>query len=174
MSTTEPSRTRRAARIAATSLACLALAGSCGGAEEAPPLEFAFRMHALDCGASVPLQARLEVSGVEGVCPLDVRADRTVLGVCRGIPTGELRDFRLVYYYFDAALQDEVQLAAVTARVDLRDARERQLRLEFPADRMDTSADDDGDCRSNLFEYCSGRSPRSSDCATDPQQPCCR
>lgn len=141
-------------------MSLLALA-ACGGApEDEPAMGIGFQMHALQC--DVPgMQARLEVSGVEGVCPLTVNADRTVTGICKPVPAGEIRDFRLVYYYLIGAT--EIELATVIARLDLRGETRDEVRVEFPADRVFTGNDDDSDGKTNIEEFCAGTNPRVRD-----------
>lgn len=137
-------------------LVALGLLAACGG-EPDDEVTYGFKSHALQC--EVPgMQARLDVSGVDGVCPLSVNADRTVTGVCRPVPAGEIRDFRLVYFYDLGGV--EVDLATVIARLDLRGETRDTVRLEFPADRVFSDIDDDSDGRTNIEEFCAGTNPR--------------
>jgi hypothetical protein len=151
-------------------LAVLVAAAGCGGEVE-PELAVAFRTHALECTTPFPMQARLEVSGVPGVCLLEIDAEGRATGACRGIPTGEERVFRLVYYVEDPAVGDAVEVATVAETYDLRDPPGRTVRIEFSASAL-FYPDTDRDGRGNLWEYCNGRSPVQSDCASDPQPAC--
>ena len=134
-----------------------------------PEARIAFQRHALSCdipGCSMLpegvtcIQAKLEATGVPGVCPLEVNADRTVTGVCR-TPAQDIRDFRLVYYTFRGV--EEIQLAVVLARLDLREETRRSITLEFPQGRVMADLDDDNDGRSNIQEVCEGTNPRLQD-----------
>lgn len=140
---------------------------ACGGeANEAEPEQrIAFQRHALMCEIpgcfqlpdGVPcIQAKLEATGVPGVCPLDVLEDRTVSGSCR-TPAHEVRDFRLVYYTY--AGPEEVQLAVVLARLDLREETNENIQLTFPQEMLLTNFDQDQDGRSNIQEICEGTNP---------------
>lgn len=144
---------------------------ACGGepGDEGPTQRFEFQRHALLC--EVPgcfqlpegvtcLQAKLEATGVPGVCPLNVLEDRTVSGSCR-TPAHEVRDFRLVYYSYVGTV--EVQLAVVLARLDLREETKENIRLEFPQDHLMTDFDEDQDGRTNLAEICAGTNPTIND-----------
>ena len=151
------------------SVPLLMLAASCGGLEEGPEQTFTLQRHALECDIpgcyQLPagiqcVQAKLEATGVEGVCPLNVNPDRTVTGTCR-TPAQEVRDFRLVYYTYQGV--DEIQLAVVLARLDLRGETREVLRLEFPQNRVMTDFDDDLDARTNVQEICAGTDPRQRD-----------
>ncbi|MEQ8278294.1 MAG: hypothetical protein RMA76_37970 [Deltaproteobacteria bacterium] len=146
-----------------TMFAALLALAACGGepGDEEPAMAIGFQMHALQC--DVPgMMARLEVSGVPGICPLQVNADRTVTGVCKPVPTGEIRDFRLIYFYFPTPTT-ELELATVIARLDLRNETREQVRVEFPADRVFTELDADADTRSNIEEFCMGTDPLRAD-----------
>lgn len=156
-------RTLLIALIAALGLACG------GEAPEEAGTRIAFKAHNLMCdipGCSmlpegVPcVRAKLEASGVPGVCLLEVDRDRNVSGVCR-TPAQEIRDFRLEYYTYIGT--SELQLAVVLARLDLREETRRSIDLEFPQSRVDTSIDDDRDGRSNLQEFCEGTNPNEAD-----------
>lgn len=148
----------------------LAAAAACGGPEdEGAEQRFAFQRHALECELpgcyQLPegiqcIQAKLEATGVEGVCPLNVNGDRTVSGTCR-TPAQDVRDFRLVYYTYQGV--DEIQLAVVLARLDLRGETRPELRLEFPQNRLMTDFDDDLDGRPNITEVCAETDPRRRD-----------
>ncbi len=157
------------------------LFSACGSdATESETLDFQISVHPqVNCPGVTPLLAKLDVAGL-GVCLLEVKADKTVGGACY-TPAGAIRDFRLVYYTgvrvseneVDAAtLQEfcaqdvdpgfwtcEVQLASVVARLDLRNERREKVQLEFPAERLDVSTDDDSDGVRNLEEYCAGTNP---------------
>lgn len=138
---------------------------ACGGPEEAetPTMEIGFLQQGLDCTAP-GMQARLEATGVAGACPLQVSADHRVTGVCRAVPAGDVRNFRLVYYFDIGRGPDpEVELAVVTAALDLREQREPTVVLEFPANRLIKDQDDDNDSRTNLQEFCAGTDPRMAD-----------
>ncbi|MCA9553594.1 MAG: hypothetical protein KC933_26380 [Myxococcales bacterium] len=156
-------------RNAKWSLILVLAAAACGGVEEEPEQRISFTRHALECEIpgcyqlpeGIPcIQAKLEATNVEGVCPLNVNGDRTVSGTCR-TPAQEIRDFRLVYYTYQGV--DEVQLAVVTARLDLRNETRDFIRLEFPQSRLDTDFDDDLDERTNISEVCAGTNPRQAD-----------
>ncbi|MEQ9500778.1 MAG: hypothetical protein RIT81_28155 [Deltaproteobacteria bacterium] len=157
-----PARTDGGSVMKKTMFAALLALAACGGEPEEPGMEIAMQMHALQC--DVPgMQARLTVSGIlDRVCPLQVNADRTVTGICRPIPTGEIRDFRLIYFYYPTPTT-ELELATVIARLDLRNETREQVRVEFPADRVFTELDADADTRSNIEEFCTGTDPLRAD-----------
>lgn len=140
------------------------LLASCGGeVEPGPALEIGFIQQGLECTAP-GMQARLEATGVVGACPLQVSADHRVTGVCREVPAGDVRNFRLVYYYdIGRGPEPEVELAVVTAALDLRDQREPTVVLEFPANRLIKDQNDDNDSFTNLQEFCAGTDPRMAD-----------
>lgn len=132
----------------------------CGGE---PGLQIAFTAHPqVTCGAD-GLEAHLEATGVDGVCPLIVNADRTVTGTCHDVPTGEPRSFRLVYF---ASYDRPYELAVAIEQRDLTNVDRDTLILEFPADSLMIDQDDDGDTLTNLEEFCCGSHPgiRDSTC----------
>ncbi len=160
-------------RITITTLACLGALWGCGGEapNDEPALTLAFQQHALMCDipgcyqipAGVPcIKAKVTFTGVQGVCLLDVQADRTVSGACR-IPAHEVRDLRLEYYTTRADGQGETQLAVVLARVDLREETRDTIQVSFPQSHLTTNFDDDGDMRINIEEVCAGTDPHSFD-----------
>lgn len=163
----------RRATIGLFGLVLAACGGEAPRLEAVPPSEggqrIAFQQHALACDIpgcdQIPdgvtcIQAKLEATGVEGVCPLVVGADRSVTGTCR-TPAQAIRDFRLVYYTFQGI--DEIQLAVVLARLDLREETRSSIVLEFPANRVMADFDDDLDQRTNIEEVCAGTNPRAMD-----------
>lgn len=139
----------------------LAIAGAslaaCGG-DEVFDVEAAFQIEGL-CDRP-GLLAYVQGTGVSGICPLTVGADRTVRGTC-AVPTGEIREFRLTYY--TVVDGREVTLAFIVASLDLRDVREDRLVLEFDPAALTSDLDDDGDGRTNLAEFCEGTNPRIRD-----------
>lgn len=132
---------------------------ACGGevGEEAPMMRVGFRMHELECTIEGQLLAKLQVAGIPGFCDLDVAPDRTVSGVCSGVPTGDVRMFRLVYYMMIGGV--EVQLATVIETVDLTGETRGTITVEFPSDAVESLYDDDGDRTPNLVEVCQGTDP---------------
>lgn len=158
-------------RLAAILLFALAACGG-PGPDEAEKTRIGFKVHELECpmmGCNGQLQqgcllARLGVSGIAGECrtpDLIVTPDRRVTGACAGVTTGEIRDFRLVYYQLIG--QEEVDLATVVARLDLRGETNDTVRIDFPAERIATDFDDDADGRINIAEFCAGTNPRVFD-----------
>lgn len=137
-------------------LASCAVILSCGDAPEVAT-ELAFQV-AEDVCDQPGLQAYLQVTGIPGICPLTVNPDRTIEGRCAPIPTGAIRDVRLVYYIVQA--DEEVRLATATVQVDLRDVENRSVRVNFNSSMLVTSFDDDEDGQTNLDEFCVGTDPR--------------
>lgn len=131
---------------------------ACG--DDAAPLQVNFQMQTLDCDRA-GLLAYLQVIGVPGICPLQVNADRTVSGACAPVPTGEIREFRLVYY--TVLDEQEVQLATVRTQVDLRDESRSSIVVDFEASPIMSDIDEDDDGRSNLVEFCEGTDLRVPD-----------
>ena len=73
---------------------------ACGGegpSEASSDMPVGFQAHALECEVE-GLEAWLRVSGVDGVCRLDVGPDNTVSGRCRGVPGRAERVLRLEYF----------------------------------------------------------------------------
>lgn len=139
--------------------ALAASAVACGGeAEPEATMQVAFRQHALKCDRP-GMQAKLQVAGSTD-CDLVVGADRTVEGVCRRVPTGQVRQLRLVYFATldppaDPATLD---LAVAFGQADLTDQRDAELIVTF--DRIDEYPNDDPDPASNLEEWCNFGNPR--------------
>lgn len=154
---------------------CAALATACGDGDgsllDGPPLEFVN----LEVSAGDPapgactisgcvglpegtqcLNAKMEATGVPGVCPLDVASDRSVTGSCR-TPGKELRDFQVIWYAY--AGPQEVTVARATTQLDLRQVRQASLPLTFGADTTQADFDDDLDNKTNLAELCAGTDP---------------
>lgn len=161
MKTLELGRERRGERwgcgLLAVALALASTLSGCGGEDGGAPLRVGFQMHALECQPEVQLEAKLQISGVEGFCALVVEDDRTVSGLCPNVPTGAVRVFRLIY--FVTLLGVEVQLASVVQTLDLTGETRRAITLELPADQVATGYDDDGDGMTNLVEVCTNRDP---------------
>jgi hypothetical protein len=140
---------------------CLSGLAACGGAEDTMHVSFALRP-VQEVGCTLPgLQARLEVAG-GGSCALLVNADQTAEGNCPKVATGQVLEFRLVYFA-STLLPDntpyEIQLATATTQADLRDYGDDQLLLTFTQDMLQTDFDDDGDSVSNIQELCDGTNP---------------
>lgn len=167
----------RTTLLCALVLASTALA--CGGEETGTTMramEIGFRMHALECERP-GIQAKLDTLrasagpdkefGDEGVCLLPVDANRMVRGTCYDVPAGDVIFFRLVYYItFQGAEGDwpvDVELATAVDQLDLRNQRQRTVRLEFGPDQLYTELDTDGDGRTNLQEFCEGTNPLARD-----------
>ena len=140
-------------------MAALALTVGCGD-DPGVETQVAFQMEGIACDQPGIL-AYLQVTGVPGICPLEVGEDRTVQGRCAPVPTGAIRDFRLVYYI--QVDGEEVQLATATIQVDLREQSSSSVVLDFQPSMLVTSMDDDGDGRVNLVEFCEGTNPRQQD-----------
>lgn len=134
-----------------TCIAFLFFAG-CGG--DAPNI--AFTVHPQVACRTDGLEAHLEATGVDGVCPLIVNADRTVTGTCHDVPTGMPRSFRLVYL---ASYDRPYELAVAVEQRDLTNVDRDTLILEFPAENLMVDQDDDGDGLTNLEEFCCGSHP---------------
>lgn len=159
-------------RTSIATIACLVSLWGCGGTEpETQAHNLTFQRHALMCDIpgcfQIPdgvtcVKAKVTFTGVQGVCLLDVQADRTVGGACR-IPAHEVRDLRLEYYADRADGMGETQLAVVLARVDLREETRETIQVSFPQTHLTTNFDDDGDTRINIEEVCAGTDPHSFD-----------
>ena len=136
---------------------------ACGGeVDREVSFPVGFKAHALECQIEGKLEAKLQIGGIaEPPCELEVTEDRTVTGFCAGVPTGAPRTFRLVYFIILDRM--EVQLASVTAMLDLSGETRRTVQLEFSADKVNTDFDDDFDRVSNIVEVCMGRNPRLMD-----------
>lgn len=136
------------------------LFAACGGAE-APVMtaQVGFKVHALKCDRD-GLLAKMQVQ-VEGgyECPLLVNADRTVQGSCSSIPTGAIREFRLIYFAKRPG-EPDLDVATALTEADLRGYTRAQLRVEFPQASINTDIDDDQDGKSNIVEWCSMENPR--------------
>lgn len=146
-------------------LVLLAAVFGCG--DDAPELQVNFQMQTVGC-MRPGMSAYLQVTGVMGVCRLDIGSDRTVSGRCASVPTGAVRTFRLVYFFEvpetpGSERMINVDLATVSMEVDLRNETRSSIALVFPADRLMTDMDDDDDGRSNLTEFCEGTDPRTRD-----------
>ena len=135
------------------------VAMGCGGSDDGAT-RLSFPLQGELC-AQPGLLAYLQVTGVPGICPLEVGADRTVSGRCDGVPTGQIRELRLVYYI--QADGREVRLAQATTQLDLRNQTDAQVDVVFEADDLITSFDEDEDGRSNLLEFCEGTDPLATD-----------
>ena len=123
-------------------------------------LSLGFRRHELKCDRP-GMQAKLQIIGAPD-CALTVKDDKRVEGLCAGVPTGQERQFRLVYF---AEIQTTVggptlDLAVALKSVDLTEQTRQELVLVF--DRIDEFPNDDGDSASNLEEWCNGSNPRGS------------
>lgn len=138
------------------SFAVLLLSLAC--APEPTEMHIGFQMHEqVSCGTvEPPMQASLQASEVEGFCPLMVSANRQVTGTCYDVPAGAVRAFRLIYY---ATYDRDYELAVATETLDLSNASEKSIVLEFDEESLDTNRDDDGDGFLNLVEYCCGSHP---------------
>lgn len=143
-------------------VAVLGILMSCGGGEsELQRSEVRFSAHPLAC--DVPgMEAWLRVTGVDGVCPLTVAADRTVSGSCAGVPGRAERVFRIEY--FVVLMGRRVQLASANLVVDLTEETREIVPIDFSRAQVVTELDLDGDGATNLFEFCTGRDP------TDPNR----
>ncbi len=135
----------------------LVCALGCGG-DPGVAAHIAFQAHAVvACNAGdPPLKARLQASGVDGFCPLQVGGDRMVTGTCFDVPAKAVRAFRLIYY---ATYDRDYELAVAAQTLDLTDETRKTVVLDFPADSLDTNRDDDGDGFINLVEFCCGSHP---------------
>jgi len=139
-------------------LIALVMFAGCGG-EPQPGLQVGFKMHALKCERT-DMQARIQVQ-VEGGydCPLTVNPDRTVHGRCPSIPTGAIREFRLIYFA-EIPGQQNLDLATALTEADLRGWTREEVAVEFPQASVSTDIDDDSDGMSNIVEWCTMQNPR--------------
>lgn len=132
---------------------------SCGGGESVGRLEIALRAHQMPC--DIPgLQAKLQIAGQSGDCPLLVNADRTVTGECPSVPTGQVMECRLVYFILLNAVDPPVELATALEELNLVDFTGETAQLAFPSSSLNIDIDDDNDTMSNLAEVCAGGNPR--------------
>ena len=140
----------------------LVVSVACGGAPSADDgaMRVGVSFRALECTRD-GVQAKLQVTGGYE-CPLVLRADGTAHGVCSAIPTGGIRDFRLVYFIVLEANRPETLLELATAVItrDLTHYSDSELRLVFTPADLETDLDDDGDGQSNVTEFCLGTNPR--------------
>lgn len=132
---------------------------ACGEASsELPEQQVSFQAHRLAC--DVPnMEAWLKVTGVDGICPLEVQPDRTITGVCAGVPGKAQRVFRIEYTFLLRG--ERVQLASANLVVDLTDESSETVVIDFSNAELMTDLDDDGDGTSNIVEFCTGRDPRN-------------
>lgn len=138
-------------------ISVVAASVSCGGVDPAATsMQVSFRKHALKCDRP-GMRARLEVIGAPP-CLLEVSAENQVSGVCTGIPTGQQRQFRLVYFTDYPGDPPTIDLATALETVDLTDQTDPDLLLVF--DRIDNYPDDDRSGGTNLEEWCLGTDPR--------------
>ncbi|MBI2377654.1 MAG: hypothetical protein HYV07_26875 [Deltaproteobacteria bacterium] len=141
-------------------VAFLSIVVGCGGSE-ASSIALSLRPHQLAC--DVPgLQAKLQISGV-GDCKLSVRVDgeaKLIEGVCRDVPAGEVRQFRLVYYVSIEGDPNDLNLATAYAEADLADLDREEYVLSFAVSDLFVDIDEDGDEVTNLEEICAHRNPR--------------
>ncbi len=138
---------------------------ACG--EPGPELEVGFSTHRLECEVR-DLQAWLQVSGVDGFCPLEVLPDRTIQGVCGPVPGRAERVFSILYYVFlpnFTGVSTQVDLARASLAVDLTEETREEVPVDFGAATLVTSFDADLDGLSNLVEVCRGTDP------LDPNSP---
>lgn len=133
-------------------------AAACGGeATDAPAMHVGFRAHALKCDVA-DIEAKLQIAFVDEECPLTVNEDRTVEGTCPAVPTGSVRDFRLIYFKMLPGDPVPLDLASAIETADLRSVKSSPFTLSFNS--VDTDIDDDGDNASNIVEVCEGKNPR--------------
>ncbi|MEM7675526.1 MAG: hypothetical protein AAF449_05935 [Myxococcota bacterium] len=141
----------------------VALLSVMGCGDDSSDLQVRFQMQTIGCNQP-GLSAYLQVTGVPGVCELNIGEDRTVSGRCAAVPTGAVRIFRLVYFFrMPGERPVNVDLARISVELDLRNETRTSIVLAFPADRLVTSMDDDDDGRSNLTEFCEGTDPTTRD-----------
>lgn len=141
---------------------------ACGGVEPLPDVEPAARVSLLvrDPGLAlatcrdkeaVAPQAKLEISGVLGVCRVSLKADGSALSLCDEVPGREPRE--VVLTYFHRQKQTELELLTVETFVDLTDETRDTVEIDF-GDAERVMHDDDADGTSSFDELCAGRDPR--------------
>ncbi len=127
-------------------------------------MNLGFQMHALECDRA-GIDAKLQILGIDGFCPLEVDENRIVSGTCFQVPTGQERIFRLIYFITSNGA--EVQLATVDTIVNLEGERRSTVEISFPASALKNKVgdgfDDDGDGAANIEEFCRGTNPRGPD-----------
>jgi hypothetical protein len=139
-----------------------AVVAACGSGTSDVGIQIGTTGNALACHV-MGLQAKLQVSGVSPDCALQVNSDDSVMGTCPAIPTGAVREFRLLYFALlppNSPPPQELDLAQASVSVDLRNWSSNNLIISYPPDSLDTSFDDDMDGVNNLRELCTGMNPR--------------
>ena len=150
--------TRYVASLAATCAITIAC-GSTGEPLDGTDVGIAFQTHALQCDI-VDLKARLQIDAA--TCPLDVdAATHVVTGLCRKVPTGNLVNFRLVYFVLLGGR--DVCLATAIKQLDLTNETREEITLQFSTRDLMTSIDFDADGATNIDEVCNGRNPLVQD-----------
>jgi hypothetical protein len=103
------------------------------------------------------IRARLEISGVLGVCRVHLKDDGSALSLCDDVPAKKPRDVTLTYYY--PQKETSLDLVTVETSIDLTGETEEMVEIDF-SDAVRTVHDDDGDGVSSYEELCTARDPR--------------